>query len=112
MNEPNPAPSPPKAVPSDREAATPTAPDWRSVVERFQRSNALRASWQIADSVGGHLLLWVLIYWSLTVSWWLTIPLAGCEAIEGIFKAGMWVGALFVVLIVGVIAFVAAKIRG
>jgi uncharacterized membrane protein YkvI len=41
-----------------------------------------------------------------------TVPLAGCEAIEGIFKAGMWVGALMVVLIVGIVAYIALRIRG
>lgn len=41
-----------------------------------------------------------------------TIPLAGCELVEGIFQVGMWVGAIFVVLIVGIVAFIAMKIRG
>jgi uncharacterized membrane protein YkvI len=40
------------------------------------------------------------------------VPLAGCEIAEGIFQAGMWVGALAIALVVGIIAFVAAKIRG
>lgn len=40
------------------------------------------------------------------------LPLAGCEAIEGIFKAGMWVGALMIVVVVGIVAFLAAKLRG
>lgn len=28
---------------------------------------------------------------------------AGCQAIEGIFKAGMWVGILLVVVVLGVV---------
>jgi len=40
------------------------------------------------------------------------LPLAGCEVIGGIFEAGMWVGAIMVALIVGIVAFIAAKIRG
>jgi uncharacterized membrane protein YkvI len=40
------------------------------------------------------------------------VPLAGCEVAEGIFKAGIWVGAIAIALVVGIIAFVAAKIRG
>jgi hypothetical protein len=40
------------------------------------------------------------------------VPLAGCEVAEGIFQAGIWVGAIAVALVVGIIAFVAAKIRG
>lgn len=41
-----------------------------------------------------------------------TMTLAGCDAIEGIFKAGVWVGVLAVVLVIGAVAFVAAKLRG
>ena len=33
----------------------------------------------------------------------------GCEAIVGIFKAGVWTGIVMVVLLVAVIGFVAAK---
>ena len=40
------------------------------------------------------------------------LPLAGCEVVEGIFKAGVWVGVIMVALIIGVVAFIAAKIRG
>jgi uncharacterized membrane protein YkvI len=41
-----------------------------------------------------------------------TIPLAGCELAGNIFQAGMWVGAIFIVLIIAVVGFIAAKISG
>ena len=41
-----------------------------------------------------------------------TIPLAGCELVGDIFQAGMWVGAIVIVLIVALVGFIAAKIRG
>ena len=41
-----------------------------------------------------------------------TIPLAGCELVGDIFQAGMWVGAIFIVLIIAIVGFIAAKIRG
>jgi hypothetical protein len=41
-----------------------------------------------------------------------TTTLAGCELIGGIFKAGAWVGALGVVFVIGIVAFIAMKIRG
>ena len=41
-----------------------------------------------------------------------TLTLSGCEAIGDIFKAGVWVGALAVILIVAGIGFLAAKMRG
>ena len=39
------------------------------------------------------------------------LPLGGCEVVGDIFQAGMWVGAIMIAVIVGVIAFIAAKMR-
>jgi hypothetical protein len=36
---------------------------------------------------------------------------AGCELAGDIFEAGVWVGMFMIALVVGVIAFVIAKIR-
>lgn len=41
-----------------------------------------------------------------------TVPLAGCELVGNIFQAGMWVGAIVIVLIIAIVGFIAAKIRG
>ena len=51
----------------------------------------------------------VLLLVLLVVS---AVTLAGCEAIGDIFKAGVWVGALFIVIIIAIVGFIAAKIRG
>ena len=40
-----------------------------------------------------------------------TLPLAGCDAIQGIFQAGFFVGVLAVVLILAGIGFLAMKMR-
>jgi len=40
------------------------------------------------------------------------VTLPGCEVVGGIFKAGAWVGALVVVLIIAIVGILAAKIRG
>ena len=37
---------------------------------------------------------------------------AACEAIGGIFKAGVWVGAIGVILVVVLLIFVVAKVKG
>jgi len=49
---------------------------WKAIVAEYQKPNAWRASWQIVNTVGAYLALWYLIYLSLAVSWWLTVPLA------------------------------------
>ena len=41
----------------------------------------------------------------------LTTQVAGCELAEGVFKAGMWVGIILVVLVVGVIAWLVSRVR-
>ena len=41
-----------------------------------------------------------------------TITLAGCQAIGDIFKAGVWVGVIGVIVVIGVIGFIIAKISG
>ena len=40
------------------------------------------------------------------------VTLPGCEAIVGIFKAGVWTGVVMVVIHIAIIGFVAAKVRG
>jgi len=49
---------------------------WKAIIAGYQKPDRLRASWQIVNTVGGYALLWYLMYLSLSVSWWLTIPLA------------------------------------
>ena len=40
------------------------------------------------------------------------VSATGCEAIAGIFKAGVWTGVVMVVLLIAIVGFVAAKVRG
>ena len=35
----------------------------------------------------------------------------GCEAIEGIFKAGVWTGVIAVLFVLALIGFVAMRVR-
>lgn len=41
----------------------------------------------------------------------LTFTLSSCEAIADIFKAGVWVGVIVVVLIIGIILWLVGKAR-
>ncbi len=40
-----------------------------------------------------------------------TIPLAGCELVGDIFKAGMWVGVIAVLLVIAIVGAIAMRIR-
>ena len=41
----------------------------------------------------------------------LAMSVAACEVIGGIFKAGVWIGAVGVILIVVLVIFVVAKVK-
>jgi hypothetical protein len=41
----------------------------------------------------------------------MSLFVGGCEAIAGIFRAGFWVGAIVVILVIGIIAWVIGRGR-
>jgi len=49
---------------------------WKAIVAEYQKPNLGRACWQIIDTIFVYALLWYLMYLSMKVSWWLTLPLA------------------------------------
>ncbi|MCA9729406.1 MAG: fatty acid desaturase [Candidatus Eisenbacteria bacterium] len=53
--------------------ATQTA--WRQVVKKFERPHHGRAIWQIINSFGPYFILWALMVWSFSISYWLTLAL-------------------------------------
>ena len=53
-------------------------------------------------------MVWVQLLLLVLVA----IALPGCAVVGGIFKAGAWVGALAVILVIAIVGFVAMKIGG
>ena len=49
---------------------------WKAILAIYQKPNFWRASWQIVNTIGSYAVLWYLMYLSLRVSWWITLPLA------------------------------------
>lgn len=41
----------------------------------------------------------------------LSLTLTGCEAIATIFEAGVWVGIIIVLVVLGLIGFVVSRVR-
>jgi hypothetical protein len=41
-----------------------------------------------------------------------SVASTGCEVIGDIFKAGVWVGVLMVVVLIAIVGVIAAKVRG
>lgn len=50
--------------------------EWKRIVTQYQKPSAVKASWQIIGTLGPYALLWYLMYRTLAISWWLTMPLA------------------------------------
>jgi omega-6 fatty acid desaturase (delta-12 desaturase) len=49
---------------------------WKSVVARYQRASSSRANWQVINTLVPYAILWYAMYLSVSISWWLTVPLA------------------------------------
>ncbi|HEV2436461.1 MAG TPA: fatty acid desaturase [Verrucomicrobiae bacterium] len=54
----------------------PNVHDWKPIVARYQQPALGRALWQVVNTLVPYAALWYLMYLSLAVSWWLTLPLA------------------------------------
>ena len=50
--------------------------DWKEIVARYQEPSRWRSVWQIINTLIPYALLWYLMYRSLVVSYWITLPLA------------------------------------
>jgi omega-6 fatty acid desaturase (delta-12 desaturase) len=64
-----------------KEIANSTRKAWRQAVAPYSNPDIKRSIWQLINTLVPYFLLWVLMYWSLDVSYWFTlllsIPAAG-----------------------------------
>src|SRR5258706_2086317 len=51
-------------------------PSWQEIIARYQKPDLRRAWGQILNSFLPYIAVWVLMAWSLHVSYWLTLGLA------------------------------------
>lgn len=65
----------PESAPSATTETTSVA-EWKKIVAEYQEPSLPRAIWQIANTFIPYAGLWYLMYLSLSVSYWLTLPLA------------------------------------
>ena len=62
---------------AERQAA---AMPWKEVVAKYQEPSFWRSVWQITNSLVPYAVIWYLMYLSLSVSYWLIVPLVILEA--------------------------------
>jgi len=53
----------------------PSVADWQSVISRYNKPRMSRSLWQLINSIVPYLFLWVLMVFTLKISFWLTLPL-------------------------------------
>jgi omega-6 fatty acid desaturase (delta-12 desaturase) len=51
------------------------APAWKEIVARYQEPALSSSVWQILSSLVPYVALWALMFWSVQISLWLTLPL-------------------------------------
>jgi len=64
---------------SSREPATDqhqSSVDWKEIVARYQKPSIGRGVWQLVNTLVPYSALWLLMYFTTAMSWWLTVPLA------------------------------------
>ena len=50
--------------------------DWKQIVKPFQMADTRKSVWQMVNTFGLFIIGWILVYLSLSVSYWLTLLLA------------------------------------
>ncbi len=51
-------------------------PGWRAIVAKYNFPDLSKSIWQLVDSLGPLVIIWILMYFSLSVSYWITLALA------------------------------------
>jgi acyl-lipid omega-6 desaturase (Delta-12 desaturase) len=50
--------------------------DWIKIISRYNTPDPVRSWWQIINSVGPYIILWIIMYKTLYISYWLTLFLS------------------------------------
>ena len=53
-----------------------SATTWKQIVKRYQNPSDGRAIWQVLNTLIPYAALWCLMYFTRSISWWLTVPLS------------------------------------
>lgn len=54
----------------------PSVKEWKKIVAPHTKPSQSRATWQVVNSIGSYLALWVVMYFTLAISYWLTFAIA------------------------------------
>jgi omega-6 fatty acid desaturase (delta-12 desaturase) len=61
-----------------------SVPDWIDIISRYNKPDHLKSWWQVINSMGPYIILWILMIKSIEISYWITLILS-------VFAAGFMV---------------------
>ncbi len=50
--------------------------EWKEIVRKYQEPSIAGSVWQLVNTLGPYVALWIAMYFALSVSYWLVVPLA------------------------------------
>ena len=56
--------------------------EWKKLVAEYQKPDLGRAIWQIVNTLGSIVAIWIALFFTMGISWWLTI---GLSVLAGLF---------------------------
>lgn len=63
-------------APVSRTTRNPHVAEWKQLVAQYEKPSSRKAIWQLTNTLVPYVLIWVLLYWTQAISWWLVVPLA------------------------------------
>ena len=60
--------------------------EWKKLVAEYQKPDLGRAIWQIVNTLGSIVAIWIALFFTMGISWWLTIGLS----VSGLFLATLF----------------------
>src|SRR5690606_28750470 len=64
-----------------QQSSTKSKPAWVEAIKPYQIPDHWKSAWQLLNSVVPYFVIWVLMYYSLSISYWLTLGLAFLNAL-------------------------------
>ena len=66
--------------PASQRTETRAAREWVKILSEYREPSVMRSIYELIVTVGPFLILWVLAWWAMSVSYWLTLSLSLCNA--------------------------------
>ncbi|OUS35732.1 fatty acid desaturase [Rhodobacterales bacterium 56_14_T64] len=71
----------PSSEQSRTEPGALSARDWVKTLAKYREPNQLRSAFELGVTVGPFVLLWALAWWSMSISYWLTLAISVVNAL-------------------------------